>query len=86
MDGAHSSLMEVGCTVAVGSFPVGTTALIATPKPAAVTVQVPAASTRFALSGAVDTNAAAPISTPQRACRLRRRRGLTTILSLSPLG
>jgi len=85
IDGAHSSLIDFSRAVAVGSLPVGTTALTATPYPLAVTVQVPAASTRLALSGAVDTNAAAPISTPQRACRLRRRRDVTTIVSLSPL-
>jgi len=82
MDGAHSSLIDFSRTVAVGSLPIGITALSLIPRPVTVIVHVPAASARLALSGAVERNAAAPISRPHRACRRQRCRGANRFLSL----
>jgi len=79
-------LIDFGSTVAVGSLPIGTTALSATAEPVAVIVQEPAASASVALSGATERNAAAPISRPQRACRLRHCRGVNTVFRLTSLG
>src|ERR1700682_4963989 len=60
--------------VAVGSLPMGTTALSATAGPTAVVVQEPAANAGWAPATVAIKTAAAPMNRAQKVCPARRRR------------
>src|SRR2546429_9293775 len=73
VDGAHSSLIDFSRTVAVGSLPIGTTALRARALPVAVTLQDPAASAGPAQRKLAVRPAATPMSNAPRAFPRCRR-------------